>query len=527
MRDTAADGPGWRAWVGFLAMCTGLFMAVLDIQIVATALPEIQLGVGTTPDRISWVQTVYLIAEVVAIALTGLLTRMLGMARLFTLSILGFTAASIGCALSDTLPALLAWRTVQGAFAGTIIPSVFSAVFLIFPGRSQPLATTIAGLLAVLAPTLGPYIGGSITQAFSWHWLFLVNVVPGLLAAAVGWTALRRVPADWQVVRRLDWLALALLVVALASLELTVKDAPRLGWTTPASLVLVALLLGCGGLFVWRTLAAPDPIVVLRQLRDRDFALGCALSFLLGTGLYGATYLMPVFLAFVREAEPLRIGEVMLVTGIAQLVAAPLVVLAERVVGCRVLALAGFALFALGLGLSSGQTWQTDFWEMALPQAIRGVAIMLCLLPPTRIALGHLAPEGVPDASALFNLLRNLGGAVGIALTDTVIHGTAYGAGEAIAERLRAGDRATAVAVGLDPARFTGVPLGPVDQATQDAIRPLVERAALVEAINHAWAALAAFAVLGVLLVLLVRGRPIPPLSPGGPSGAPGPLPPH
>ena len=193
-------------------------------------------------------------------------------------------------------------------------------------------------------------------------------------------------------------------------------------------------------------------------------------------------------------------------TGVAQLLTAPIAVQVERRCDPRWLSAFGFALFGIGLGMSYFQTFETDFDQMLWPQVVRGVAIMFCLLPPTRLALGHLAPERVPNASGLFNLMRNLGGAIGIALIDTVIWLRAPEHVAAIVQRLLAGDRATALFVGLPPERFLGKPLGPVDEDIQELARPLVERAGLVSAINEAWAMMAAAMLLALLGILISAG---------------------
>ena len=172
-------------WIGFATMCIGMFMAILDVQVVVTSLPTIQSALEIPPDQMSWVQTAYLIAEVIAIPLTGFLTRFLSMRWLFVVALTIFTAASIGCAASQTFPALIAWRVIQGFSGGTLIPAVFSAVFLLFPPSRQAIATTLAGVLAVLAPTVGPIVGGWITQTYSWHWLFLINVIPGIVSVGL------------------------------------------------------------------------------------------------------------------------------------------------------------------------------------------------------------------------------------------------------------------------------------------------------------------------------------------------------
>lgn len=491
-------------------MCLGMFMAILDIQVVATSLPNIQAALNIAPDRMSWIQTAYLIAEVIAIPLTGWLTRVLGMRGLFVVSVSIFTAASIGCAASNGFGVLVAWRVIQGFAGGTLIPAVFAAVFLLFPGRGQALATTIAGVVAVLAPTLGPVVGGWITETYSWHWLFLINTAPGIFSAVVGVRTLPGARIDTGHVRTLDGLSLLLMALALAALEILLKEAPSRGWLSPLALGLAALCLSTATVFVRRTLQRHRPVVDLRSLADRDFAIGCWLSFVLGMGLYGSVYLMPVFLGFVRHHGPLRIGEIMLVSGVAQLLTAPLAVALERRTDARWLTAAGFTLFGVGLGLSSFQTWETDFDAMFWPQLVRGGAIMFCLLPPTRLALGHLPPARVPDASGLFNLMRNLGGAVGLALIDTVIYGRAAGHAERLVARLTTGDPDAARAIGLPADMLAARPPGPIDAATAAFLQPLVERAGFVSAVNEAWAMLAAFTLVALLAVPFASRRPLP-----------------
>lgn len=501
--DTRAAGP--REWTGFVLMCLGMFMAILDIQIVATSLPAIQAALGVGPDQMVWVQTAYLTAEIVAIPLTGFLTSRFGMRRLFVVAISVFTLASIGCAASNTFEQLIAWRIVQGFAGGTLIPAVFAAVFLLFPERSQGLATTVAGVAAVLAPTIGPIVGGWITQTYSWHWLFRINIVPGIVAGIGVAIALRGRAAEQQSHRAIDVLALALLAASLTALQLGLKDAPGLGWGAPLVLGWLALFSGCAAAFIWRTLGSPSPLVELRCFADRNFAIGCVLSFLLGFGLFGSTYLMPFFLGLVRGHGPLAIGEIMLVTGVTQLLAAPVAVYCERRFDPRRLTAFGFALFAVGLLMSTRQTAQTDFEGMILPQMVRGAAVMFCLLPPTRMALGRLPDRLVADGSGLFNLMRNLGGAIGLALIDTTIFSRAATEGERIAGQLRAGDLATAVRIGIPREAFLEQRGQPLDEFALEMIRPLVERAALVPAVNAAWLLCGTLIVLGLVCLVFVR----------------------
>jgi MFS transporter, DHA2 family, multidrug resistance protein len=501
--DTSA--PDAPTWTGFLLMCLGMFMAILDIQVVATSLPTIQDALGISKEAMSWIQTAYLIAEVIAIPLTGLFTRVLTLRWLFVAAVSVFTLASIGCAFSPDLSVLLLFRIVQGFSGGLLIPAVFSAVFMLFPPRLHAVATTIGGVVAVLAPTVGPIVGGFITATWSWPWLFLINVIPGLIAATATPFLLPRQDTDLGERGKLDTISLVLLAAALAGLEIGLKQAPERGWfSTQCAGLLLASAVGLG-LFLRRTALATHPVLRLVALERRSFALGCLLSFCLGVGLFGSVYLMPVHLAFVRGRDAFEIGTIMLVTGVAQLVTAPFAALLESRIGARPLTAAGFALFALGLGLSYFQPRTADFEEMFWPQVLRGVAIMFCLLPPTRIALGDLPETEIADASGLFNLMRNLGGAIGIALIDTILYGRAGIYAETFRDRLLAGDISAANAIGLNPSLLQNRLQGPPTDAEIAFVRPLVEKASLALCINEAWALLAAVAIVGLLVAPLAR----------------------
>ncbi len=494
-------------WAGYGAMCLGMFMAILDIQIVITSLPVIQDALGIGADRMSWVQTAYLIAEVIAIPLTGLLTRALSMRRLFVGAIAIFTLASIGCAFSFGFGSLILWRILQGFAGGVLIPLVFSAIFLLFErGFQQTLATTMGGVLAVMAPVLGPITGGWITEHYSWQWLFLINVVPGIATLALGFACLPREAVRFSLFKHLDWTSLALIAAGLAALEIGLKEAPDRGWTSAVVLGLFAIFAVAGYLAVRR----PAPVIDFALLGDRNLAYGCALSFILGAGLFGSVYLMPVFLAFVRSHGPIDIGLVILVTGIAQLVTAPIAVQLDRRCGARLLSVVGFACFALGLALSGFQTRATDYDEMFWPQVVRGSFVALCILPPIRFALGYLPLERVSDASGLFNLSRNLGGAIGIALIDTILFTRGPEHADRLTELIKTDptSAATALGIGMDELPDPGDPTGVL------AIMDAIEETSLAMAVNEAWLILSGITMLGLVLLWVmgpIRGS-LPPL---------------
>jgi MFS transporter, DHA2 family, multidrug resistance protein len=505
--DAPAPGVGPTVWIGYLAMCIGMFMAILDIQIVASSLPDIAAALAIPIDRISWIQTAYLIAEIIAIPLTGWLTRLLTLRWLFVAGVAGFTMASAGCAASTAFFPLIFFRTVQGFTGGVLIPAVFTAVFSLFPERLHTRATVIAGVLAMLAPTLGPALGGYITETFTWHWIFLVNIGPGLLAATVTSLCLNGGRPDWRLLHQLDRTSLFLLAFGLAAVELGLKEAPEQGWTSATVLLLLATCLIFGFLLVRRSLRRAQPLLHFRCFADRRFAASSFLSFVLGTGLYGSIYLLPLFLALVRQHTAIEIGGVMIVTGLAQLVAAPVAALLEkRFHPCFVSAL-GYGLFTAGLAANGFETYESDFTAFVIPQILRGFGVMLCVLPTTTVALEGREGSLLAELSGLFNGLRNLGGAIGIAAVDTILQARIPVHAEDLVARLQAGDPEAARAVGLPVERFHGVPMGPIDQATRDFVQPLIERAAMVASFNEAWLALGLFFAIA-LLALPLLSRP-------------------
>ncbi|HEY1638445.1 MAG TPA: DHA2 family efflux MFS transporter permease subunit [Rhizomicrobium sp.] len=492
--ETDAPVP-FSAWVGFVAMCAGMFMAILDIQVVASSLPNLGAALAIPQDRLSWIQTCYLISEIIAIPLTGFLTRVFTVRWLFAGATLGFTLASIGCAASPGFAALATFRTIQGFFGGALIPAVFTTVFELFPRRLHPLATAIAGTFAMVAPTIGPLVGGYLTETYSWHAIFLVNVVPGILTSVLVALYIRIGEPDFSALKHIEYITVVLAAIFLGSLELVLKEAPKRHWH--GALVYALLIVCVVSLFaaIQQCLTRAEPFVDLRRFRDRGFAVACFLSFLLGMGLYGAIYLLPLFLGFVRKHTSLEIGEIMMVAGAVELICAPVAAWLEPRVSGKALVAIGYALFGAGLLANAFCSIHTDFNELILPQVLRGAGIMFCILPSTRLALEGWPELQIPDASALFNLMRNLGGAIGIALVDTLgeqrtpVHVTH------IIQRLQAGDVATAQSVGLPSALFHGHVMGPVSDLVRQMIAPMVNRAALTASFNEAWL------LLGVLFL--------------------------
>ena len=406
--------------IGFMAMVFGMFMAILDIQIVSASLSEIQAGLSASADEIPWVQTSYLIAEVIMIPLSGYLSRAFSTRYLFSASAAGFTVMSVLCSTASSIEEMIIYRALQGFIGGGMIPTVFASAYSVFPREKQPVIAPIIGLVATMAPTIGPTIGGYLTELFSWHWLFLVNLLPGILVSVVTWTMVDFDEPDPSLLENFDWTGLLSMAIFLGTLEYVLEEGTAKDWFNSESVTWCAIVSTVGaGVFFWRCLVAPQPIVDLTAFNDRNFWTGSLMSVVMGIGLYGLTYLYPVYLARVRGYSALMIGETMFVTGISMFIAAPIVGRLSAGRGARLLIGAGFAGFALGTWWMVDLTKDWDFWELLVPQFLRGFCMMMCMVPINNLALGTLPPQRLKNASGLYNLTRNLGGALGLALINT------------------------------------------------------------------------------------------------------------
>src|SRR6202023_255059 len=390
-----------RRLFAFLIMVFGMFMSILDIQVVSASLSDIQAGLSASSTEVSWVQTSYLIAEVIAIPLSGFLSRAVGSRLLFAISAAGFTIASVVCGFASTIEQMIVWRAIQGFLGAGMIPTVFASAYTVFPRSKFYIVGPIIGLVATLAPTIGPTVGGIITDWMSWHWLFFINIIPGI-GITIGVIALAGF---------------------LGSLEYVLEEGPQYEWLQDTSVAVCATICAISAIgFFYRVLTAEEPIVDIRAFTDRNFGIGCLISFCVGIGLYGLTYMYPRYPGEVRGYSALMIGETMFVSGITMFLTAPIVGRLMLKVDMRLIIAAGLIIFALG---SYQMTWITrdyDFYELLLPQILRGIGMMFAMVPTNTIALGTLPPDRVKNGSGLFNLTRNLGGAVGLAIINQVLN---------------------------------------------------------------------------------------------------------
>jgi len=495
-----------RDWVGILAMVFGLFMAIMDVQIVTSSLTQIQGGLSASPDEISWVQTAYLIADVVMVPLSGMLSRLLSTRVLFVSATLGFTAASALCATATSLTQMILYRALQGFSGGAITPSVFPVLYTKFRGPQLATLMVLISLILNLSSTLGPTIGGFLTDTLSWHWLFLVNIVPGIAVAVMVWWLIDIDKPDWSLLRYFDLCGLVLMALFLGCLEYALEEGPRWDWLADETILAAVVVSSVASvLFFWRVLTYHQPIVDLRTFTNRNFALGSFYTFVVGTGLYGATYLIPLYLAQVRGYSSLQIGETVVVTGLAQMAVSPFTTHIARNLDLRIMLACGMGLFAVTMYLTAGLTNQASFAELLVPQALRGVALMFCYLPANLIALGTLPPDKLKNAAGLYNLTRDLGGAIGLALLVTAMNDRLHFHWNRLIEDINPARPAVQHFLDMQMHRFDGLINGDPARAAIKLLADTVQREALVLTYNDVLMLLGVAFAFGLLLMPLVK----------------------
>jgi MFS transporter, DHA2 family, multidrug resistance protein len=429
MSESAQVGPSepppptLLVWAGFLAMNIGNFMALLDVQIVASSIGSIQAGVSASNDEISWVQTGYLIAEVIGIPLSGFLARALGARLLFSIAALSFSLASLMCALSWDLPSLVVFRAIQGFCGAPMVPMTMATTYLIIPRRNQMMAGAMMSMIMTVASSLGPTIGGWVGGAFGWRALFWVNLIPGPLVASTVWIAMTQLKGpEFSLFRKIDFRGLIGLAVFLGAAEYALEEGPTKQWFQSGEVTFWALTSLAGGtLFFWRALTVENPIVDLRPFRHVPFAIGTTLAFMIGVALFSAVFLTPLFLSSVRGYSSLQVGHTMFVQGLTMFIMGPLIGLLGRSGGdLRWLSALGLGFVAGSCFAQSQLTAEAGFWQFAVPQVMRGAGLMMSFTSIMVPAMQSLPPAMLHAGTSLFNTIRNLGGAFGIAGLSTI-----------------------------------------------------------------------------------------------------------
>ena len=502
----------------FAAMCVGFFIALLDIQIVSASLADIGGGLSASPDEIAWVQTSYLIAEIIVIPLSGWLSRVMSTRWLFCVSAAGFTATSLLCGWAWDINSMIAFRALQGFLGGSMIPTVFTTAFFYFAGHQRVIAAAIIGCLASLAPTLGPTIGGWITDSYSWHWLFFINLLPGTFVAVAVPLLVRVDRPNLGLLRGADYPGMALMAAFLGCLQYTLEEGPRWDWFGDDTIRATAWISAIAGVaFIWRSLTYAQPVVDLRALTSRNFALGSFFSFVTGIGIFATIYLTPLFLARVRGFSALDIGLAVFSTGVFQVCAIPFYTYLARRIDLRWLMMFGLACFAVGMWHFTPITHEWGWEELLLPQAFRGFAQQFAVAPAVTLTLGGLTPERLKLASGLFNLMRNLGGAIGIAACGTILNDRANLHFLRLAEHLNAANTAMLDMLQQVGGRYAAVLGGDGEAAALKRLWSLTWREAQVQTYADAFLVITVCFVIATAMVPLMR-KVAPPKAP--PAGA-------
>jgi len=500
--------------LAFATMCIGMFIALLDIQIVSASLRDIGGGLSAGADDTTWVQTSYLIAEIIVIPLSGWLASVMSTRWLFAASALGFTLTSLLCGLAWNIQSMIAFRALQGFLGGSMIPMVFTTAFMYFDGRQRVIAAATIGAIASLAPTLGPVVGGWITDMLSWQWLFYINLLPGLVVTAVVPLMVRVDKPDLSLLKGADYLSMALLAVFLGCLEYTLEEGPRWNWFGDTTIAITAWTAALTGIaFIARSLTVARPIVDLRALKDRNFALGSLFSFITGIGIFATIYLTPLFLGRVRGYGALDIGLAVFSTGVFQVMSIPLYAFLASRFDLRWILFAGLALFALSMWEFMPITHDWGAHQLLLPQALRGMAQQLSVPPVVTLALGALPPARLKLASGLFNLMRNLGGAIGIAACATVLNDRTNLHFQRLAERLHDGNEAMSGFLASAGAPLSLLPSGDAATAALRQLWSLTYREALTMTFSDAFLLVMVCFVAALLFVPLLR-KITPPSAP-------------
>jgi DHA2 family multidrug resistance protein len=503
-----------RQWVGVLAMVFGMFMALLDIQIVTSSLTQIQGGLSASADEISWVQTSYLIAEVVMIPLSGTLSRLMSTRVLFVGATVGFTVMSALCASATSLGSMIVFRVMQGFLGGAMVPSVFPVVYTVFPPRQLATVMVLISLILNLSSTVGPTLGGYLTDTYSWHWLFLVNIVPGVFVAATVWALIDVDKPNWSLLKAFDLPGLVLMALFLGCLEYVLEEGERWDWfADPVIRGAAVVSVVSAALFFWRVLTYRQPIVDLRAYRIRNFAFGASFTFIIGIGLYCGTYVMPLFLAEVRGFSSWQIGQTVVVTGLAQAAISPFSTYVARKIDLRIMLAIGMALFMSAMYLTAELTNQASFWELLVPQILRGFALMFCFLPANLIALGSLPPDLLKSAAGLYNLMRNLGGAIGLAALSTVMNERLHFHWNRLIESINPARPAVQHFIETQTTRLDPHFTGDTATAVAKLLGGIVQREALVLTFNDVMLMIGSIFFIGFLMIPILKRPNRSPLS--------------
>lgn len=420
--DSASAPVPLKTWITIVGATLGSFMAVLNIQIVNASLADIQGAIGAGTDDGGWITTSYLVAEIIVIPLSAWLTRIFSIRNYLLGSALLFLAFSVACAFAHNLEQMIALRAVQGFAGGVLIPLAFTIIITTLPKAKQPIGLALFALSATFAPAIGPTIGGYLTENFGWEYIFYVNLLPGVFMIAMLWYGLERAPMNLGLFWEGDWLGIATMAVGLGTLQTFLEEGNKNDWLGSPYILRLGVISAISlALFLIVELRVKKPLLNLGLLLNRNFAVGNVAIFMLGVALYGSVFIIPVYLARIQGYNAEQIGMVLAWTGLPQLVLIPFVPRLMRLMDVRLLMAVGFGLFAASNFMNIYMTADYSGDQLMLPNIVRAVGQALCFAPLTAVAAAGIDPANAGSASALLNMMRNIGGAIGIAVLQTFL----------------------------------------------------------------------------------------------------------
>jgi DHA2 family multidrug resistance protein len=508
-----------RTWISVAAGMLGAFMAVLDIQITNSSLRDILGSLSATQEEGSWISTAYLCAEIVVIPMTALFSRVFGIRNYMIGTTVLFVLFSTLCGTAWNLESMIVFRAMQGFTGGALIPMAMTLVMAKLPLSKRATGMAIFGLTATLAPAMGPTLGGYLAEIYGWPSIFYINWVPGVLLVAGMLYGMDRQPSQLKLLLRADWLGIGLMALGLASLTIFLEEGNSKDWFE-SNFIIGFAFLSLFGILGWvvTSFTRAEPFVNLRLYGQRNFLVATALSAVIGMGLYGSSYLLPLYLGQIAGYSPMQIGEVIMWVGLPQLFIMPFAARLSTKVDNRILCGIGLGLFGISCLMNSHMDATTGYDQLLWSQIIRALGQPFIMLTLSTFAMHGIAPQDTPSASSLFNMTRNLGGSVGIAMLATTLtnreHFHSARIGESVSmlaepTRQRIADLTAAfVARGIDPATAADQALSAIDR--------IVRRESFVMAYNDGFVIMAA--ILFACIVALMFADKVK--SGGGSGGA-------
>jgi DHA2 family multidrug resistance protein len=502
-----ADEAYRNRWIIAITVTLASILEILDTSIVNVAIPHMMGTLGATLDEIAWVSTGYIVANVIVLPITGWLSAYFGRQRYFAGSIALFTVASFFCGNSHTLNELVMWRIIQGLGGGALLSTSQAILYEVFPPSEYGQAMAIFGVGVMVGPTLGPTLGGYITDTFSWPWIFYINLPFGVGAFLLSLAYVKN-SRFAQKVGDTDWTGLLLLAVGIGTLQTMLERGERQDWFASREIVAYAIVSVTSLVtFVWHELTTEHPVIDLRILGNRQFGTGAVLGGILGVCLYATVFVLPVYLQQLQHFTANQTGLVILPGALAS--AVTMVVMARSLgkVDARFVASAGAALFAVAMWQWSHFTTQSGYDDYFWPLIMRGVALGLVFVPLNNLAMMELPMAKIAPATGLYNLMRQLGGSVGIALSATFV--ARYGAENraALAEHVSLYNPVTA-------ARFDGIVRSMVakgdallvaQQKAAAALMGAVQRQAMMKSFEHIFLVFGVQFLVAIPLILSLK----------------------